>query len=630
MKLLDLLLAIRTERTRLLCESLSESNSSLSARYIYELACALEQVLSDLNDSNRDTDLKLYSIGRRWRRISAQLAYCTFYDSGSSLFPRLLSQAMVSAEEDISVFFDQHRFTPQQLGQHAKYPECFSRDLIDLTTYSEFIQMELEARRPEAAVVIGIRTTGSYLGPVWEAGLNVLGIPCYCFTVRPPRTEQLVLHPADKLAILTLLKCKNENGKVVAYIIDDIAFTGSSFVQVEDSMKAVGISVNEIVYTQCSELLPTSLGKEAQSRLLDRSVIVPKKSAPVRSRQARIQYFADLLSRIEGRPVRLMNVRHAAPTFMQRYFASRTIVPIDVVIEFDPRGPSHHFVLEVEPLSKSVYTPGPKKIFAKLFGQGLFAAMEIERLKLMNSVGYEVIGHHGGYLFYSWLDGELLGPGPHPELTSDHLKQIAAYSALSHQLNECSLKTPEVLCSEVRDSFEHVSNNYHLGNTESADWLIEDFLRNMHSYVPIYRMPRNQGYWHYILMPSGGIRRTHLDSGEWTLNIDLAEELASSVLELQLSPSQAQFLIQCYIQETGDRTVQRRLALGSLSYLSRVLDNYSFYDSIISRMPVEYLRIPTDTKDRQLLIRKEQTLTSLRNLLHDGLFESFGKDYSDE
>ena len=148
---------------------------------------------------------------------------------------------VASADTARGALLEAGQMSSALMGSSLRLPSCFQsfdqhpRDVVVLA--SQFL-----ARHPgrdHSLVVVGVRTSGSYLAPLLAAALGEQsGAPIRAVTVRPGRV-------VSSHARVLLEEVASRAGTVV--VIDDPPGTGSSLARVAEQLEALGISERSIV-----------------------------------------------------------------------------------------------------------------------------------------------------------------------------------------------------------------------------------------------------------------------------------------------------------------------------------------------------------------------------------------------
>jgi hypothetical protein len=618
--------AVRSECIRLNREE-TDAHSGAGEPWLrlYELCCACEQVLSDLCLVLSDTlQSKAYRLSRNWSRSAATIAMSAFLGAGE-LSRGILENVERDALTESQFWTDEVVLFPIQdrTQTYAKLPECFTRDMIDLACYSRWIMRRIKSLAPSGAVVIGIRTSGSYLVPIWDAALKALGISKVTLTARPnhrPRSDSgdvCSKSKADQFkpfeeetSLIRSILFDNGAEKTFAFIVDDLAFTGVSFLRIEEYLLRLGLKRRHVVFCPNSPVLPSSLTRQARATLVKSKVWVGStgRSESSNLNEAGSRYLESILH--EGCPddIRIDKIEPAQPTYMQKYLAAHFKPPITQLVHMNARAVDQRYRVEATVCGSQIH------LYAKIIGMGYLVQHDLGRIRQFERTGgYRIFAFAKGYLFYEWVPGSALQLCDNA-LTSAELDQIAEYASSIAKWNRIGNV----------DRHEYVRNvvlrlQSTIGDMKQYKEPIRKvaarFVASSGLQVPMVDAPRNQSHWHYIRTCNGLLKRVHLELGEWSWKMDPAEEIASASIELGLSDSQSEKVRHGFAVTTGDRDSINRLKVAALSYISRVLGNYKYWDDRIAQIPEMYRKDRHEESVLTAALRKKRMLAVLDEIL---------------
>jgi hypothetical protein len=599
---IDQLLAQIRRECREIASVSATIDRGVRAVSLYELACACEQVLSDCHADAPSADRqRLHAMSLAWAGLASQLATQLFYSQTTSHLLEVVDRVEDRASEQQVTWATElaQLSAADPSALYATSPECFSRDLVDLWGYARFVERQVKVLIPTTAIVVGIRTTGSVLVPIWSAALTSIGAVAVALTARPHRratigaggggyvdpspTDVFEPTPEDDLRIHASLAGVDLR-TTVAIVIDDVAHTGSSFLRVENYIAALGMDRRRVLYTQNSPLILRSLTPEARASLGDRVVLVPPRIADGPTdlgEDARAFFEGVLCGQSTSRFRRVTAVELAPPTFAHRYIATQTTVPIRQVVRFDPRGGDRHYLVRAERSEG-----GSAQLFAKLLGVGNWAEWELARIAHFEDLGYRGAFHSRGFLFYDWIEGELLDCDDGPTLAISDIHRLAEHAVLLAAHSGAGRMSKEAYCDEVVQRARSVVTTGQ--GRQQLRRIASEFLAGSPADVSLVEVSRNQAHWHYVRTRYGAIHRVHLELGEWSWKLNIAEELAAAAIELSLSVNQRVALISKFVDRTGDDNVTERMPLATISYLTRALSSYAHWDALIEQFPAAF------------------------------------------
>jgi hypothetical protein len=582
------------------CTALRDSDTCrgvlANASRLFEICCACEQILSDLYvEADEDGRRQCHASACAFATLASQIAEHAFVaDSAAGL-------ADVAARISEAVSDLRNASTIDLTASSVRPAECFARDLIDPVSYARFAREQVAKLEPTAAIVIGIRTSGCYLAPIWDAALRSAGSQSVLLTARPdrqqcmdadgrstdPSPDELWVPPAEDDLLLKEALAGRDARAVHAIVIDDLAFTGSSFVRIDNYLAGIGVAGANVIFIEDTPLIVNTLTPAARARFSERRVVTAPKmpDSPEGAGEAAARFFDELLAPVEvnGPDIRVTAAELAPPMFALRHLAARISVPSELIVHFNPRARDRRYLID------ATVDGRPTRLLAKILGTGFLAEREVERIRRFEDASYRVVAYRGGFLFYEWIEGEPLGPDDAHLLEDADVDRLATYAAKISRLNFAGHLAGDVYADDVRGRLRRAITPAESG-ARSLEPAISMFLRAVPGSVPIVNAPRNQGHWHHVRTHDGDLRRVHVDIGEWSWRMDTAEELASAVIELGLSPAQQEQLISRFIAHTGDDGVAARMRLGAVSYAARILESYRYWDGQVEQVPAEYRR----------------------------------------
>jgi hydroxymethylpyrimidine pyrophosphatase-like HAD family hydrolase/adenine/guanine phosphoribosyltransferase-like PRPP-binding protein len=140
---------------------------------------------------------------------------------------------------------------PELTRRRLKIPSCFrAQDITPADCFELARRFALEARPGSSALVVGIRTSGSYMAPLVAGWLRANGFDVRYTTVRPKSP----LVGAEKRVIRRLRAD-------AVLIVDDPPMTGASYVRTARLLEACGFAPSSITF-----LVP--VGAESDARML--------------------------------------------------------------------------------------------------------------------------------------------------------------------------------------------------------------------------------------------------------------------------------------------------------------------------------------------------------------------------
>lgn len=143
-----------------------------------------------------------------------------------------LATASVALHVDLS---------PDSLSKvlHLPIPECCGYDLADLALIAGDVeQFTAQVRLDQAFLIVGIRTGGTYLAPLWKAALNGLGAAdVHWCTVRPGKE-----YPASDGLEIARAWLERRVAPVIV-VVDDRPDTGATMERVAAPLREYGVDL---------------------------------------------------------------------------------------------------------------------------------------------------------------------------------------------------------------------------------------------------------------------------------------------------------------------------------------------------------------------------------------------------
>ncbi len=305
---------------------------------------------------------------------------------------------------------------PKILVQVLRLPSCFrsfDQEPCDLDKIvAEFCRRYPDRGRP--LVVIGLRTSGSYLAPLCAALLMKHGFEhVSSLTLRPGRrllrSERLILQDATTHA-----------GYVLP--IDDPPETGGTLAQACAELEQAGVPSQTIILLLQLfgpvESLPVSLSKYA-------SILLPWKEWTIHSK-------------LEPNAVRVALSELMAP--------SVTVEQVEVISPPASRGRRAHAhgVYRVRVVDLATGLPSDRLVFAKGAGLGYFGRHSLTVAQQLNGFVPNIYGLKDGVLFREWLPEERRLPpileGDTERLANAMAAYVAARNAVLTVPEDVSLR----------------------------------------------------------------------------------------------------------------------------------------------------------------------------------------------
>jgi hypothetical protein len=283
--------------------------------------------------------------------------------------------------------------------------------------------------------------------------------------------------------------------------------------------------------------------------------------------------------------------RDAAISFVQRLAPQSTVtfVPIGeqsaALRDYDRRIHDHGLVTRLAPREaheehhRTAWLAPERGRVYKAFGDPRIAALECRALRAFSpALDYDAAG--------TFISSAYLGE---PQRTTPTRAQLVALGESFARYREIfrvepvapevwddvvrrrggsHLRPPLCLCVSVVNT--HVPCTKHTGihhrDTEAQRGTEGDAVQHL------VRANGQFAWWHYRWTGPASVERVSADLGHWSTVVDVAELLASALVELALDPAAFRVLAGAYISSSGDRNVWERLDAGLRLYLRAVRD----------------------------------------------------------
>lgn len=454
-------------------------------------------------------------------------------------------------------------------GFYPRWADCLSAYPVDFRRYAAAVEALAPSRVSGRCLVLGIRTTGSYLAPLWTHAVRSAGSDADYLTVRPRRrldgTIELPDLPGDQVA---------EAREVL--IVDDGVFTGRTLEHVENAVAAAAQPETRI---QSSVYFGHSVAARRRSSASTVPVSGCRRRLPKLDDSDLREFFANAVRQLGlGALVLDAPVRPCPPGYWHRYLGMRVDVPQHVIDGLDHRVRKRRYRFSI------TGTDGARvNVVAKYLGWGPLVEHEIRTLR---ELWYPdtVLGAASGFLLCRWLPGRVVGFGggrTWPVSDVDRLGANAALLYLHHLLRDADP-------GEWRDRVDATVRRWERLSPVAATSLRQ--LAASPRPFPVVTLPRNQGHWHYVRLDDGDFRRFHQDRGRWDQRADPAWDLASTVLELGLDSTQTARLLAAYRDRSGDVGVAGRLPLAAAEYALAAMDELRQHHKLVAGVPARFRR----------------------------------------
>ncbi|TDC44259.1 hypothetical protein E1166_00195 [Micromonospora sp. KC213] len=559
---------------------------------LYERLCSLEQTVSDVA-----AVLGEAGAGEWWRRRGEPLRAASVDAAGALWFDRAVDASWADGVrrlitdlptvDDLNTQWRRHVANSgrlpifEYLDTWPIWPECLSTEPIDWRSYARQVAALVRTAAPEPRAVIGLRTSGSYLGPIWAAAIRAEHTTAEFLTVRPVHASLRARIPALPAMLDHKLDTNRLRGRRVV-VVDDLAGTGRTVRSVLDFLASEGTPRHEILVSlyRCSSMaeLTGKLDIAAPNVLVVRGGHMrwpqaTHKAPPTKTVHG---YFERHLSR-RSQPADVLDVRPLDYGYALRYAATITgAAPADVAPYV------HGVVRHRRYLLRIRSEEGESALVAKPLGFGYFADEELRRLSVLPHYP-RPYGIVGGYLLYAWEPGSPLpfrdrsGPG---RIHTADLDAVAAVAAFAGQHAPGGTYLPrEGAALRIRAVVEELRGRGVRGLPTAA----EIIAAVNEAWVPVVAAAPNNGHWHYLRRPDGGLLKLHREVGNVLRRSDPAEDIGAAAVELDLTPAEVDHIADRYAVYCGDRPSRGRLAFGMLQHVSRALREFGYYRDHVAR-----------------------------------------------
>jgi hypothetical protein len=407
-------------------------------------------------------------------------------------------------------------------------------------------------------LVIGIRSMGTTLSAIVRAAVvQRLGqeVLARRITVRPEG------HPYDRTLNLKDEQCKTildyNRRSALFFVVDEgPGLSGSSFLSVGDALTALGVSTDRIRFICSRHADPDALvAKDAATRWRNFNSVVasPTRHAP----------NSDVIP-ISGGHWRSRVLADA------KYGSTKY------------RDPENWPAVWGQ-LSPAKYLSTDGAVVFKYEGLGRYGAAVGKRTQIVAEAGYTVPSSvsRNGFAAYPWANGKLLSAD---DVSSELLRKIAEYIAFRSRAFKVEGSESATLEEMARFNFEllvgrEMNLNFQLAVNRPV---IADARMMPHEWM---RVDTGQ----LLKLDCAAHGDDHFLPGP----VDIAWDLAGSILEWQLSDEARDFFLECYEQVSGDRPRPR---------LQNYLIAYSAFQAGYGEMAASALGV-SESEERKRLIR---------------------------
>ena len=548
---------------RLLAGYAALQAAEVPAADAYVYACAAEQVLSDLallGGGPSLVDLRAAVVA-----LAAPGAEVAWQETAPCQDDLLawLRVAWAGMPED-----DRHAYLGA-VGSGPRWADCLAPNPIDFERYGGEVGKAFVSMTGRL-LVVGIRTAGSYLAPIWVRVAREAGLAASYVTVRPER------HVAGGLVVRDLPTIAlSEVDEVV--VVDDGTFSGRTLTHVVDQV----LAANPGVRVRSSVCFVGDIGAlNRQERAVRSSFVVMTGSArdvPAAGRVDPQGHFAHAVGRLADGRYSLAAVDVLPPGYWQQLVLDTTSVPRHMLDGIDHRIRKQRFLLAVDGVDHG------HQVVAKYIGWGPLAEREA-RLLRDHWYGPDLLGWSNGYLLHVWQHHITVAAGSGPEWSDDDLTEVGEWAVRTWRQRyhrpgtstDWAARRRKVVDRWTRWSPDVAAVTARMEREDSA--------------FPIVRLPRNQGFWHYGRRADGRMTRFHQDIGRWSRDADVAWDLASTIVEFGLDAHQAGVLAGPYVAATTDTGLPARLPFAIAEYGAHMIAEFEEHSGALTEIPPTFRR----------------------------------------
>jgi adenine/guanine phosphoribosyltransferase-like PRPP-binding protein len=553
---------------------------------LFERLCSLEQTVSDIAAVFGEL-----ARAHEWRRSLEGLRAAAVETAGAVWFgrtvhgswdeePAKVLASLPDPDELDALWRDRAaRGRGWELSEYLDvwpiWPECLSSEPVSYRAYANRAVNHVRTMRPAPDVVIGLRSSGSFLGPIWAAALRAAGFPPRFLTLRPTHRSLRMRHRAlpplmDSRGDVALIQGRH------AIVVDDLLGTGATL---RSTLEAMGRAESRPASMSVSLYRCSSVGRTARRLGISEHDLRPVRRAYARWPQAARQ--APPLDRVRDYFQKLISGRSASPEVVQvtqldagyglRYLSTITGSPTSAASAHVHGGArNRRYLLRIRDRGTE------SLLVAKPLGFGYFAADERRRLSRLPYYA-PVAGVRGGYLMYVWQEGS---PMPFRDRTGigrisvRDLEVISTVTASAVRQAPGGVLLPRTVAeARIRATIDDLRRSGVEGLPTPRD-VVEAF---DDTWLPVVPASPNSGHWHYLRGPGGQLIKLHREVANVVRRSDPVEDLAAAGVELALTPAEVIHATEGYVALTGDHPSPGRLCLGVMCHISRGLREFAFY-----------------------------------------------------
>jgi adenine/guanine phosphoribosyltransferase-like PRPP-binding protein len=547
----------------------------------FELVCTLEQFLADLS-----------------AECSVELPACTALRSAAVALARHLwfgGEAVVSpatalkrsvaslprAAELVEMWragsgAEPHRF-PDTTDAWVVWPDCRAGCPVDYQRYARCALESIAEWIPPGSetLVIGVRSSGSHLGPIWAAAALASGSRSRFVSVRPPRQLPAGMFERRTGEVeLPALASLGRAGQHVI-IVDDLVGTGSTLSRVVQATRqridAGAADIHVSIGTEhgkdvVHDIVARRTGVTSV-RVLGAEVRLPSREGEedrAADEEALLAWLRPILQRALDRSIAVVDIEALAPGFEARFLAEKPAVPAAALAARERANRRYRATFRAGDVERTVVV--------KPLGPGIWGRHEEARLRSLPHL--KVMGVVDGLLLSEWIPGCPLPFGRGCELSDRQIHELGAAMARAHALLDRRMLVRDALFGPLGHSLHGLEA---LGAAQLPDER-RISARIREDRVPVVLAPGNEAHWHVIVDAEGDLHRLGQDLAHGDRRIDPAEDVAAVALELGLDGPRTAALLSAYAGANRERISAGRLAAGALRHMWRTLTLYEIFE----------------------------------------------------
>lgn len=436
---------------------------------------------------------------------------------------------------------------PEGFAHYGLYPEIYIKAARDF----------FHAEKPEEAVCVGLRSIGTSLSAIVAAVLEESGCQVRSFTMRPKG------HPFRRKARLTpMLEAIIETMGGSFLVVDEgPGLSGTSFASAIKKISSLGISADRIV------LFP-SWDPDGSSFISAEAREMWKKHRRYAASFEELWLKGGRLEKEAGAEAGLTDI--SAGIWRSMFYEREADYPAT-----HPRHEKRKYLVGLPHQKGSV--------LLKFAGHGRYGRKKLERASMLADAGFglPVSGICNGFLKSEFVSGRPVDPG---ELNQILLDDMSAYLAFREKSFRSSSRVG------FNEFTEMVSRNITLGLGQ--EWARKassiEKLRDVYDAgVPVEIDGRMMPI-EWLLTPKGYKKADSLDHSAdqfFPSSQDIAWDLASAIIEFDMSPMEQHYFISRYAVIARDELSQDRLKLYMVAYLAFKLGYSSFAAEELANEP---------------------------------------------